>query len=733
MAKNEGPQEWYAAKGLAGLPGLPKSEYGVTQRAKREDWKFREVDAKGGPGGKRREYHISALHEAARIALVTRTAGAFCPLPTGDAAAAGARRGRQIAEESAASAEQQRIAKEKGQAEFNRLPEARKQEAYAKLELLQARDAFIKAARLPLKRGSEVFALEYQAGRVTLPEWVCEYARRTGRLSVSWSSLNRWKKDYEAQGLIGLVNGYKGRRGDTSVPQAMQEFIVGLKVEHPHIKFKRVMDAIKARFHGQPLPHEASVRRFVKHWEVQNKSLVLFLTNPDEWKNRHMFAFGDAAAQIERLNQRWEFDSTPGDVMLKDGRHTILGVIDVWSRRLKLLVAPTSRATAVAALLRRAILDWGVLEVAGTDNGADYVSAQIVTVLHDLEVVQDLCPPFTPEGKPFIERAFKTFSHGIVELLPGYIGHNVADRKAIEARKTFAQRLMKRGETVEVNLTADEFQTICDRWVVAIYHQDVHSKLGCSPAEKARTWAGPVRRIHDERALDMLLSTPASNGGWRTITKEGIRTDRGNYLAAEFAGHEGQRVRVLEDATDWGTIYVYLESGEYLCAAIDPARTGHDRAEIAARAKAIQKKIMQDGRRELKKIARAQATDQIYEEILQHREGQIANLRELPQRSETYTTDALKQAGYAAADRDRRSPVSTVRIDREALKQEMERKVVAIPQDDRGRYRFWCALERRVNEGATLNGQEQKFFNAFQRTGIWRAFREVEQDLAANK
>ena len=37
--------------------------------------------------------------------------------------------------------------------------------------------------------------------------------------------------------------------------------------------------------------------------------------------------------------------------------------------------------------------------------------------------------------KPHIERFFRTLSHGLIELLPAYIGHCVADRQVIEARK----------------------------------------------------------------------------------------------------------------------------------------------------------------------------------------------------------------------------------------------------------------------------------------------------------
>ena len=190
------------------------------------------------------------------------------------------------------------------------------------------------------------------------------------------------------------------------MPDHMQQFIQAMLTDHPHVSIPDLRQAIKARFNGQNIPSNSALRRFVVRWKAENKSLLLFLTNPDEWKNRNMFAFGDASEKVDRLNQLWEFDSTPGDVMLTDGRHALIGVIDVYSRRAKLLVSPTSKAESIAALNRRAMLSWGVEENAKTDNGQDYVSKHMIRVFEDLEIRQILCDPFHPEQKPHIERVF---------------------------------------------------------------------------------------------------------------------------------------------------------------------------------------------------------------------------------------------------------------------------------------------------------------------------------------
>lgn len=68
-------KEWYAAKELAGLPGMPGTERSVNRKAQKEQWRFQDVPAPGGPGGKRREYHLSSIPEETRIALLEAEAG----------------------------------------------------------------------------------------------------------------------------------------------------------------------------------------------------------------------------------------------------------------------------------------------------------------------------------------------------------------------------------------------------------------------------------------------------------------------------------------------------------------------------------------------------------------------------------------------------------------------------------------------------------------------------------
>jgi putative transposase len=628
---------------------LSISERAVHLRAKKGGWP---CIYKKGKGGSCHLYLVSGLPEDVRATLAARVQPRFA----GAAAQAGYARARELSAEAAAADHARQMAKEAGLAAYRQLPEARKTEAKARLEILRARDAFLKASNLSKKNGTTLFIREYKAGAIKLEPWVeAAVATHNGTVSLSWASLYRWEKAFTESGLAGLAGQYAATR-TTSIAKHMQDFIKGLLTDRPHLGIPTVHQAVQARFAGQAIPGQSALRRYVAKWKEEHKSLIQYVTSFDQWRSNHMIALGKADEQVTRLNQIWEFDSTPGDVMLVDGRHTLIGAIDVYSRRAKLHVAPSSKAEAVAALTRRAILDWGVPEIAKTDNGSDYVSSHMVRVFESLEIDQILCRPFHPEDKPHIERFFWTVLHGIVELLPGYIGHSVAERKQIEDRRSFAQRIMSQGEEpVNIQLTAGQLQEICDRWCAAVYHHDPHRGLaGATPDQMVRAWTAPIRRITDERALDVLLCPAPDREGTRVIGKDGIRVQNGTFIAPQLGAHEGESVFVLLDPMDWGSIYVFLIKAdgrkEFLCRAVDPLRTGHDRAQIASKARAIQDRVMREGRKELKRLARQAATEEIGKEILAFRESKLANIHPFPQKSEEYTTAAMDEASRAVEE-----------------------------------------------------------------------------------
>lgn len=401
--------------------------------------------------------------------------------------------------------------------------------------------------------------------------------------NVDAATLYRWRDRLKPSGAAGLGGAYGNRKGRGFIDsnEALPDVILGALLNQPHITPKEVRQYLAAAHPELNIVSVKSIDHFIKRYKADHLQGFMHATNPDAWKSKFQLLCGSQHANIKRLNQVWEMDSTPGDWLLTDGRHMVLGVVDLYPRRLKFLVSKTSRAAAVCSLYRRAVLDWEVNEVTRTDNGADYVSGQFTLVLRELTVEHELCNPFASEQKGTIERHLQIMSDDLLDLLPEFIGHSVAERKVIEARKSFAQRVMTPGEVVEVALTAAELQAKLDQWADHIYINDAHSGQGMdgqTPFERALRWTEPVRRIADEHALDVLLLAIA---GTRTLTKKGLRLDNYRYIHEALCLHTGYEVFLRRDAADMGRLYVWAAetgdsyaAGEFICTAECPELTG---------------------------------------------------------------------------------------------------------------------------------------------------------------
>jgi len=622
-------------------------------------------------------------------------------------------------------------ARQSGLAEFAALPAPRRERAEARALLARLWREFTAASGLPRGRAAEAFASDYNFGRLEVPAWVREHVT-----SVCPGSLRNWTRALEREGLARLAGRYGLHRRGTGVLDSdpdLSAFCLAMLKEYPHAHATGLFEALRARFGAERLPSLRAVQRWLSGWRGRNPQLALALSNPDAWRSRYQSATGTTSAGIVRLNQVWELDSTPGDILLSDGtRHTIIGCIDVYSRRLVLHVSRTSSSAAVASCLRRALLAWGVPETARTDNGTDYVSRHVQGLFLGLGIRQQICTPFTPEEKPHIERAFRTFSHDLLEFLSGYVGHNVAERKDIEARRSFAQRIMKQGRTLELRLSPRDLQNFCDRWCADVYARRPHSGLnGRSPWQAATEWSEPLRRIEDERALDVLLLPAPGGDGLRRVGKKGLRIDGGLYDHPALGGREGSDVLVRLDEGDVGAAYVFDLDGVFLCRAVCPEIAGVSRRELAVARKARQRAVLAEQKQALREAARRMKTGDIAAEILAARSAEAARLSSLPRPAEVYETPALVQAGRAARAEDTRPPAPVDEGEQRRLEALAEEIRAPRPAPDMPETRFARALhlEKRQAAGEHVPEAEERWLRGYRLTAEYRGFRTVYDDF----
>jgi putative transposase len=639
---------------------LGQTKQNINQRADRECWPH---EWQRGKGGRQKAYRVLPLPAEVRtpvLALLARQEAV-----TAAAQRAGQVTGEKLKAKAAIGEKAAEAARQFGLAKFATLPEKSKRGADARAAILGSFDQYAKCSGYRRRRAELEFCDGYNDGSIDIGDWI-----RAEVPTCCPNSLANWRKKISQEGLVGLAGKHGQHRkgqGIIDTTPELRDFILGMISKFPHCEPSLIMTGITGRFDAYQHPHYRTLQRWIAKWKEDNAELLMKLQNPDGWRNHFMAAFGFADQSIVALNQRWETDSTATDIMLFDPerniktRHNIVGVIDVYSRRLKLYVSRSSSATAVASLLRATMLDWGVPKVLGTDNGSDFVSHYIKRVVSGLEIEQDIAPPFTPDHKPFIERAFHTFSHSLLELLPGFVGHNVTERKAIESRRSFAERLMKKGQgdaPIELHMTPEQLQAFCDNWVENFYHQKGHSGLkGETPFQRAAGWQEPVRRIVDPRALDVLLAPAPGSGsgggkGEYTVGKKGVR-----YQNSFYADPDGviftmvkKQVLVLLDESDIGRIFIFkVSTGEFLCVAECPELTGRfNRQEIAAAGKVLQNRNNKEGKARMTGAAHRANVFDVAAETLHQRAIDTGKMVMFPAPSVEHTTEALRAAGVAA-------------------------------------------------------------------------------------
>jgi DNA-binding transcriptional regulator YdaS (Cro superfamily) len=294
-----------------------------------------------------------------------------------------------------------------------------------------------------------------------------------------------------------------------------------------------------------------------------------------------------------------------------------------------------------------------------------------------LRVQQVLCPPFQPWHKPHIERFFRSFSHDLLEFLPGFAGHNVADAQKLRDQQAFSERLFKKGGPVELGMDAAALQDWCDRWLTR-YEAAIHSGLGDqSPWQRWHTYRGePLRVVTDPRALDLLLAAAPGGDGLRKVLKQGIKFDQAYFVAAELADRVGDQVLVRYDPSDMGRCFVFEpsgNSGKFLCVAVCAERLGLNPQAIAQEAMARQRAKVSAGRKHLKALARKVKPHEVADQILYEAATQQQKLSAFPLPTQSYDIPALAEAATAVEALTVQPPQGPSVVERAELAREQRR------------------------------------------------------------
>ncbi|MEI9410746.1 DDE-type integrase/transposase/recombinase [Mesorhizobium salmacidum] len=628
-------KDWLTAREIAieALPDMPADESGVWRVAQREGWNGSSLARKRPGRGGATEYHVSLLPTLAQVAYQQRHIVIELPVKLPKASPETSLSARAL------------------------------EERDARLAIVAAFEKFSRGMQLGYATRVQVFTDKYNAGSLNIEPWALEIIP-----SLSKRSLARW----QSQKRDGKVNALahdpaQARKGtgvlETAEAGAVRAFMLALIAQQPHLSGHHVRTLCRSEF-GDTLkvlskgvetviemPPVRTFQHALKGLKESHKVELLKLTNPDRYRSHMAPAGVGMLRHITEPNQLWQIDASPVDALCTDGRHSVYACIDIATRRSVWLLSRTPRASAVALLIRKAILEWGVPDVIKTDNGSDFVAKDTSRLFLSLGIEAETSDAYSPEQKGHVERVIKTFQHDMATLLPGFVGHSVSDRKAIESRKSFSQRLGEtEAEVFGVTLTGPQLQKHVDDWASTIYQHRPHAGLkGATPFAAALASTKPVRKV-EQRALDLLLMPVAGDSGQRIVTKRGVRIGGDYYQTATIM--PGTAVFVRMDPNDAGRAYAFAQDGaEFLGDAICPNLAGIHPETFHRAAKEIRADLVNEQARDLKADMKRLAKGKpLIERALEVARRDAPNVIPLPKREEPHTTAQIDAAIAALSE-----------------------------------------------------------------------------------
>jgi bacteriophage DNA transposition protein A, putative len=410
----------------------------------------------------------------------------------------------------------------------------------------------------------------------------------------SQANLFRWQKAYKEKGAAALIDKRGKHRKNASVLEEwMKEFILtkfraygagGLNIsqvwrdlhkEH----FYRSGEAKKfPKFISgdiKPLFDAGVIKRYLDgYYDDSSKRLeyVMITKGEDKAKSYQQPAMGDQGEMITRRNQCWQIDSSPLDVMVRDGekgeaiRANILSFVDVYSGRCVASIERESNALGLIRLMWKALNTLGKPDYIKGDNGKDYLSKQFQYLLNGLNIDYDRAIAYSGDEKGFVERHFGTLQHAGISQTPGYLGFNLAMREAIEQRTPKKDRHAKdenglpKKTNLKYLLTLDQARA---RFETEVLTWDLMGIKRNSPIKRWNADTTPLKGVRKE---EFMLHAGGLES--RVVGKKGISYEALIFVSA-FLPPVGTQVLVSENIDDVSSIFVFDLEGNFICEAKD--------------------------------------------------------------------------------------------------------------------------------------------------------------------
>ncbi|ANJ74525.1 Mu transposase C-terminal domain-containing protein [Ralstonia insidiosa] len=288
----------------------------------------------------------------------------------------------------------------------------------------------------------------------------------------------------------------------------------------------------------------------------------------------------------------------PGDIYSADGhtfdaevqhplhgrpfRPEITTVVDIATRKVVgWSVGLAESALAVLDALRMACIERGICAIFYVDNGSGYVNSMMTDEATGLmgrlgmEMVNSL--PYNSQARGVIEKLHQTIWVKAAREVEGYIGHDMDREAKLATFKLSRKAIATRGEVVAMPLMAwQQFVTFAQQKVDE-YNDRPHRSLPkiVDPASGRRRHMTPNEqwqafedkgfepaRVHDDDALPLFRPQVL-----RTVRRAELEVFGNRYFNRDLEEFHGEQLAVGYDIHDPSTVWVYDDTGRFICTA----------------------------------------------------------------------------------------------------------------------------------------------------------------------
>lgn len=346
----------------------------------------------------------------------------------------------------------------------------------------------------------------------------------SNRSMLSAKTIERWYHLWRRGGIEALAPRPRRDRGQSKLPQALQDLIISAKQDNP----RRSIDTIKQYLQDQGHVAADDLSRSAIHRVLQQQGLsAIGQGSPDTERRRF---------EAAHAGDLWYGDVMHGPKLNIEGRLRKVYLVSLMDDASRLITHSafcfSETALDIEGVLKQAVLKRGLPTKLVIDNGPAYRATSLQGICARLEIRIVYCRPFDPASKGKLERYHRFFrAHFLSELNADCID-NLADLNA---------RLWA--------------------WVDGFYHQRVHRSLGgLTPLQRFQQ---DLDRQHPLGRFAVHLDDIFEHRLQRKVRKDGTVSYQGLFYEVPYV-LSGQSVMLVVDPHKQQALTVESLDGEHL-------------------------------------------------------------------------------------------------------------------------------------------------------------------------